>query len=424
MFAVKKFYDRCRNSVFARYPVELFLVSLAAFLGTLPFTILYFNRLPNFSLFANLLIVPLSFGGLASAMVASVLNLLIPPLAEMYQAAAWFFLHILIETVKWASQLPLAFKNIYQFSMQYALFYYAGLLFLVNLKQKRTRRWFIIYLLILTNLFVWRSIVHEDDILTVTYLDVGQGDAVLVAFPDGLHALVDGGPRSLSYDAGKWVIEPYLKRQGIRDIDVMILSHADSDHLGGLPHLLRRFPVHEVWDNGDHKDTELYREYLGLIDSLNIRHRIMRAGEVLDEFAPVHIFVLHPTERFLEGEKVSANDGSLSLRISYGQVDMILAGDVEEDGEWRIARFGKLLESEILKVNHHGSRTSSTQKFLNLVQPQLAIISVGELNKFDHPHPEVLHRLRAIGAKVLRTDQHAAVILKTDGEEIEMVDWK
>jgi competence protein ComEC len=407
-----------------RYPLDLILVSLAVFLGTLPFILYYFDRLPNLALLANLVCVPLAFLGLASGIVAALLNPFLPGLAQLYLNASFVFLQTLIDIVRWASQLPMAYWQTYQFSSSEGLLYVIGLALILNLKRAFARRWLILYALFLANILLWRQVASRDETLRVVYFDVGQGDAALLTFPDGRHALIDGGPRGVHSDAGRWVIAPYLEREGIDEIDAVVLSHADADHVGGLPYILQNFRVHEVWDNGQQKDTRLYREYRALIDSLDVDHRILKAGDHLADFEPVQILVIHPSERFLQGDISSINDGSLSLKISYGETDFLFVGDVEESAETSMSQFGFLLDSEVLKVPHHGSATSSTLAVLEAISPTLAIISVGELNKFGHPDLGVISRLKRSGSAVLRTDQEGAVILEADGVNIERIRWR
>lgn len=421
---MQRLFNRFKGSSLMRNSFDLLLVSAAAFLGTLPLTIYYFSRIPNFSLPANLLVVPLSFAGLATGLAAAVFDILIPALGQLYVAATWFFLHVLIKSVAWASQLPLAQFEVYGFSTGATICYFAGLFLVFNLQHPAARRWLIIYALVLANLLVWKQYGHSQNNLQVTFLDVGQGDAILIRFPDGRHMLIDGGPRGSHSDAGAWVIAPYLRREGIDEIDALVLSHTDADHLGGFPYLMRNFKVREVWDNGQMKDTQLCREYLALIDSLRITRRLLHAGAIVNDFAPAKIFILHPSEKFIQDNPTKLNDASLSLKLSFGEIDFIFMGDVEDAGEAVIPMFEELLESEVMKVSHHGSRTSSSQQILDSVHPKIAVISVGELNKFDHPHERVLARLVAMNTQILRTDRDAAVILETDGRELRLIRWK
>ncbi|MFQ5769778.1 MAG: DNA internalization-related competence protein ComEC/Rec2, partial [bacterium] len=417
-------FKKIQNIPVVHYAFELLLVSTAAFLGTLPFTIIYFNRLPNFAPFANLLIIPLVFCGLASGMAATACNVIMPVLAKFYLAATWFFLHTVIKFVDWASQLPLAYWETYKFSLFEALAYGTALFLIFHIHHKRARRWLVIYTLALANIFVWQANIEKINTMQIIFFDVGQGDAALLTLPHSQHILIDGGPRGENYDAGEWVIAPYLKREGIRKLDVVILSHADTDHLGGVPYILQTFMVHEVWDNGQVGNTKLSREYLDLIKSLKITRRILRAGEIIEDFKPLHLYVFHPTESFLMRKNLSLNDGSLSLKMSYGEIDFLFNGDIEQAGEQQVSKFGHLLASEVLKISHHGSNTSTSSILLENVRPQLAIISVGAFNKFGHPDQKVLNRLHAVGTKVFRTDRDAAVILKTNGHEIKQVNWK
>ncbi|MFQ5652715.1 MAG: DNA internalization-related competence protein ComEC/Rec2 [bacterium] len=406
-----------------RWATGLLLASAAAFMGTMPFTMLYFNRLPNFTLLANMVIIPLIFCGLASSVAAAVFNLVWAGGAELLLESSWLCLSTTIAFVEWGGDLPYASMNAFGFSSLQALAYFVAVLLLFNLNYKRSKALLVMFILLVANVALWKSNLQDRTELRATFLDVGQGDAIVLSFPDGRHALIDAGKRSPYFDTGKRVVAPYLRHHGIEQIDVLILSHGDSDHLGGVPYLLRHFKVKQVWDNGLSKDTRLYQEYLSLVDSLEVAHVILRAGDVIERFDPVKIFVVHPTEQFANDPSHSANDASLSLKVSFGEIDLLFLGDVESEGEASVNQFGELLASEVLKVSHHGSKTSSGQAFLARVDPEVAVISVAGINKFGHPHEGALQRLHATGAKVLRTDQDRAVILATDGKEIEVVSW-
>jgi competence protein ComEC len=410
---------------FLKYPADLFAVSLAAFFGTLPFTLYYFNRVPSFALLANIFIIPLAFCGLASGIAAAVSNLLLPALAQQYMASAWLSLHVLIKSVSWGAALPYASWEVYSMNLHHMPLYFGTLFILANLNVRRFRRWSLIWLLLLVNIFVWRFVFKNDHLFEVVFLDIGQGDAALLRLPGDKNILIDGGPRNPYYDAGQWVIEPYLKRQGIDELYALVLSHTDADHLGGFPHILRKFKVQEVWDNGVGSDTRLFREYLHLVDSLKIKRRILHTGDFLEDFDPVKMFVMHPSTGFSKsGHHNLVNEASLSLKVSVGSVDLLFIGDVESAGEAELSRFGPWLQSEVLKVAHHGSITSSSQKLIDHVNPDIAVISVGEMNKFGHPSPEVLSRYERSDSEILRTDLESAVILHCDGTKIERITWK
>lgn len=422
LFATYEEWGRLHPAL--RRPAELLLASAAAFVGTMPITMLYFGRLPNLTLFANLIIVPLIFVGIASSVAGAIFSLVWSPVGELFLETTWLCLHSTIRIVEWGSTLPFSSFDVFGFSGLHAVAYIILIILLFNLNYERSKRLLVIVILVAANWVLWQSTLRDAAQLRVTFIDVGQGDAILLAFPDGRHALIDGGMRNPYFDNGERVVAPYLRRQGIRTIDALILSHPDSDHLGGFPYILRNFQVKQVWDNGLPKETRLYQEYISLVDSLNIPRRVLTAGDIVDDFDPIKISVLHPTRRYATNGVHSANDASLSLKVSFGEIDLLLLGDIEKNGERSTNRFGSLLAGEILKVSHHGSKTSTTQSFLNWVDPQIAVISVGKFNKFGHPHPQVVQRLRDSGARILRTDRDAAIILTTDGKEIEQVYWK
>jgi competence protein ComEC len=261
--------------------------------------------------------------------------------------------------------------------------------------------------------------------LEVTTLDVGQGDAIFVAFPDGRTMLVDGGglPGS-SYirgirpgiDVGEDVVSPYLWARGLKRIDVVVLTHAHQDHLGGLPAVLRNFRVGQLWVGRD-VESAAYRALLEQAKSrgVPIIHRVK--GDAF-EWAGVRGRVLWPATD--DTASAPSNNDSVVLRLEDGNDSLLLAGDIERSVERGILGDQAPLASEFLKVPHHGSRTSTTQPFLDAVHPRFAAISVGEANAFGHPNREVIDRISAEGARLLRTDRDGAITVVTDGQRLEM----
>jgi len=415
---------RLKKNAALRYVLDLFLVSLAAFLGTLPFTLAYFNRLPLTSLIANLMVVPLAFLALAGGIASALFSPLSRFVSGGYMAFSGLSLQAILKCAEIGEQVPFGSIEVYGFNRMHWLACTWLALLVLMWHRPVSRKRLLMLGLVLLNLWLWASNLSSSKQLEVTFLDVGQGDAAVLALPTGEHLLIDGGSKSPYFDNGRSVVAPFLLRQGIRRLDAVILSHGDSDHIGGLPYILSHFEVGEVWDNGEVKETRVYRRYLHLIDSLGVVHRILKAGDMVQQFRAVKIFVLHPTNAFLARPNHSANDASLSLKISYGKSDFLFAGDIEAAGEDNVAAFEDLARCEVLKIDHHGSRTSSTPRFLSSVAPEWAVISVGQFNRFHHPAPEVVERLKSIGAKILRTDRESAVILQTDGSQIQRIRWK
>lgn len=248
--------------------------------------------------------------------------------------------------------------------------------------------------------------------LTIAFLEVGQGDAILVEGPSGRTLLVDGGD---SRKVAEEVILPHLRRKGITRLDYVLLTHPHQDHVGGLPRVLEEVEVGAVVLSGEVHTNQAYERFLTLVKEKGITAIKARAGVELDLGPGVEAQVLAPSEPLLTTGSSVVNDNSVVVHLGFGEVSVLLLGDIEREGEKRILAGSAVLKAQILKVPHHGGDTSSTAEFLAAVQPEVAIISVGRNNPYGHPQPEVLERLRAGGAEIYRTDQHGTITIAIDG---------
>ncbi len=284
--------------------------------------------------------------------------------------------------------------------------------------MRLTRERALLLTLLIANIVVWvlacGSLPRP---ATITVLDVGQGDSILIQTPSGRTALIDGGGRAgeetRGYDVGRDVVLPALMARGVRRIDVLIITHPHADHIGGLAAVVSALPVGTVLDPMPPDDSDPYRELCAAIARKHVPVHRATEGQQVDLHDGVVLEVLNPPEPPLMG--ASANDSSVVMRLSAPAFSMLLAADIEHLGAARLARLGEAVRSTVLKVPHHGSEGSAGTGLVRAVRPQLAVISVGENNQFGHPSPETLRELEAVGAKVMRTDRDGAVTIRVKG---------
>jgi competence protein ComEC len=255
-------------------------------------------------------------------------------------------------------------------------------------------------------------------LLHVTVIDVGQGDAILVAFPRGSTLLVDAGglSTSSSFDIGDRVVAPLIRDAGFRRLGYVALTHGDPDHIGGAASVLREFRPREVWEGIPVPRLEALTRLRMDAQAAGARWANVYAGGhiAIDE---EDVVARHPRPAEWERQKVR-NDDSLVLELRWRDVSIVLTGDIGKAVERDIASTFPPARLRVVKIPHHGSLTSSSSDFVNALRPQVAIVSAGRSNRFGHPVPEVLDRYRAIGAEVFRTDQDGAVTAETDGNSL------
>jgi competence protein ComEC len=285
----------------------------------------------------------------------------------------------------------------------------------------------------------WLLIVHpfthdyERGRLSVAFLDVGQGDAMLIAFPQGSLMLLDGGGR-IAFDSregyedgeeafvedrigvAEAAVMPYLWRRGVKRLDWIAASHGHPDHVEGFAEIIRSFEIGQAArpaPPSNNLSPDLFDQALR---STGLPARYLKRGDdlVIDG---ARVEVLSPPIQ-TAAAALSENDQSLVLRVSFGQRSFLLTGDIEREAEEMLVSIGGGLRADVLKVAHHGSKTSSTVDFLEKVKPQHAVISVAEPSPFGHPHPEALARLQTTGANIWRTSECGAITISTDGNAL------
>lgn len=392
------------------WAAEIALLSAAVQFGlALPMAV-YFHRLSITGLTANLLIVPAMSAAVVAGFVAIFTGWGFPA-----ALAGW-----MLSFSQWVAQWHMRWEP--QWRIPDPPWWLAAAIVgctILLAAMRRGRAIFLCVAAVLLAVLVWHPFAPQvqPGTLELTAIDVGQGESLLLAFPDGRLMLLDGGgfpavgrhrPR---LDIGEDVISPYLWTRSIKRLDAIALSHPHEDHIGGLAAVIDNFRPRELWATAAVADLPDWRRLKERAAARGLRLVPLQAGQQFD-YGGAHVQVLSPPAGHVPSPK-SPNNDSLVLRLSYGAHSFLLTGDIEHTVEKRIA--GELSPSQVLKVPHHGSRTSTTEPLLERVQPVFAIISAGFENQFGNPHPEVVQRLRAHHAAVFRTDLDGLVSIRTDG---------
>ncbi len=273
---------------------------------------------------------------------------------------------------------------------------------------------FIFGVLLFINICSW-SIVYElikPQLLEVNFFNVGQGDAIFIETPYNYQILIDGGPSSA-------ILEKLGQEMPFwdRTIDLIVLTHPEHDHMAGLIEVLKRYKVDYVLWTGVLRDTGEYQEWEKILKEESIDTRIVKRGQKI--ITPALSFrVISPFED-LQGRKIgNTNNTSIVLRLVFDNTSFLFTGDIYKSVENKLIEKGVVLDSDVLKTAHHGSKTSTGEEFLQNVSPQIAVISVGKNNKYDHPHKEVLEILEKYDIKVLRTDIDGDIKIVSDGRQL------
>jgi competence protein ComEC len=378
-------------------------VSAAAQLAVLPISLTHFNQLSTIGLVANLGVVPLAAVATVGGLVAVGLSFLSEALAAVVFDAVWPVLLALRWIVALAARVPGAVVYLPAPGWPAVTCYVGGLASLLvwhgagDRDGRGPRAWLLLggaLLALAIGFAAWPLLRPADGRLRLTVLDVGQGDAIVVEMPDGRALVVDagsGGPMRL--DTGERVVAPFLWNRGIRRLAGLAVTHDDSDHAGGAGAIRRLFAIDEEWA------------------ALNppAPHRFGGAG----------LAALPPTAT----DAGRRNEAALVLRIDMGLASFLLTSDIGVPRERELAASGARLDSMVLKVAHHGSRSSTSAEFLHAVNPRLAAISVGARNAYGHPDAGVVARLSGVGAQVYRTDRDGALIFETDGRVLTVTRW-
>ncbi|NQT29314.1 MAG: DNA internalization-related competence protein ComEC/Rec2 [Candidatus Saganbacteria bacterium] len=401
---------------------SLLSIAIAPVLACAPLTIFHFSRFSAVGVFTNILVLPLAGAIIVLGFMSSLLSLLFLPAATLINSSNLILLILVHFTVARLAALP--FAQIYLGAPKIPLLvaYYLGLIGFVYVLQsgkfpKMNKFRLLVLVFGILSVILWDlALSFKANGLNITVLNVGEGDSIFIECPNK-KILVDGGTRWM----GKRMVIPYLLKKGVNKLDLVILTHPHSDHVGGLNEILEKFKVDEVLHTGVVYESQAYRRFLGLIKKNSIKYHLAQAGQKIKFDENIEGLILHPKGGGIAKANSGINNLSIVFRLQYDDFSMLFAGDCEQEGEENILSTfpDSLLSSTVLKVGHHGSNSSTTALFLSAVNPEVSVISCGKNNQFGHPHPETLQKLK--GVKVYRTDQDGTIVIKSDGERFSVL---
>lgn len=402
------------------------VATLSATLTTSPLTARYFHMISFSGVIANLLIVPLvGFLVVVIGLAGIFFTFFSPVIAGGLFSIAGFLANLSIKLTNLISNLPIAallvpppsiatvfFFYLFIFSFfWWKLYHQAKLIFFVSLGG----------LLITSFYYPCRNLFSQK--LKVVFIDVGQGDSTLVCFPGGKTMLIDGGGfPNQDFDTGKNIVAPLLLNQGVRRIDFLVLTHPHPDHYRGLKFIAKNFSIGEYWSNGDEVEEPPFRDLQKILVKRKIKTKVLNYNHppiLIDR--GIKIEILYPPPHSGKTKRVTdslLNNNSLVMRIGYKNIHFLFCGDIEKNAEEKILARKRELSSQVIKVAHHGSLTSSSFAFVDKVNPQIAICSVGFNNLFKLPHPQVIQRFQSRGCKIFQTDQVGAIFITTNGNNL------
>ena len=376
---------------------KLVAMTIAAQLASLPIIIWYFNQVSLSSVLSNVLVMPILEIVIVGGLFGGIIVLVLPFIGKIFFVVESFLFGLGAELNRLLANLPLSAVQVPTLGFSAGFIYYLALIF---------RRPEILLALIIIFFVNFRTSGEVE----VSFVDVGQGDCAVVLTPNRKCLIFDtGGVRDKTFDVGGRVVVPYLKHENINEVEYIFLTHAHEDHAGGAGSIIKKFPVNEVITAGEGKAE--YAAVFGISENFLNNVRAGKGGETFNVDGVTVEIVFAPNVG-------TGNEISNVYRVRYGDITFLITGDLIIENETEILREGLDVESTVLKVGHHGSKTSSSEEFLKAVNAKCAVISVGYGNNFGHPRAEVLKRLEDLNVRIFRTDIDGLIKFRTDGKKL------
>ncbi|MBT6870562.1 MAG: DNA internalization-related competence protein ComEC/Rec2 [Candidatus Marinimicrobia bacterium] len=405
-----------RQKPWFRWGSDYVAVSMGAQMGTFLPIAFVFGQIPLWSLFTNIFAIFLSALAVLTGITTLFFSLFSNYFANIYGNAMWGCMWVLDFISSIVSNFPYSYVPVYSFSTIFILLLLSLWILVMSISIQRYAQGFIIFGLIVMNGWVWPEVSNQSN-YKFAFLDVGQGDACII-HNDETAILIDAGYKGFGKDYGKYVILPYLKNQGFTQIDLAIMSHPHADHIGGLKTILDEIPIEVVWDTYNYYESGLYQSIMEKFVENRTMVKYPRPGEVF-EIDGLILTVLFPDSSYSKHVS-NINNASIVVRIDHGNNSFLFTGDAETQAENIYSKLGAYLDVDVVKVGHHGSKTSSSLKIVENASPQYGIISLGKMNKYGHPSSLIMDRWKNNGATLFRTDEHGGISMKSDGKIIKI----
>lgn len=407
---IKRIQEKKSNSKVINYIKQMALVSIYANIIIIPIMMYHFNTVSFTFIISNIMASPILGIIVINGFLFIITSITVKPLTRLIAIFIKPILSILIKISQICSKLP--FSNIlvvtpYMFNV---ISYYAIILYCI--KSKKNNKCKIIICLLIVLILINFIIYIFPQKLRIFFIDVGQGDSTLIITPDKKTVLIDGGG-SDSFDVGEKVLLPYLLDRRILKIDYVLISHFDTDHCGGILTIMEKVKVKNIIISEQAEHSENYERFKKLMIHKKIRLIEVKKGDKIKIGRYSEFKILFPTSRLLSENPL--NNNSIVAQFNYNNFKMLFTGDIEKLAEQQILKTEKAeIRADILKVAHHGSKTSSIPEFIKAVRPKIALIGVGKNNTFGHPNQQTIKNLENIKCRIYRTDLQGEIIIKID----------
>lgn len=421
----KKKEDKCSKFKKIIYKIkdkiiDTILITISANLVIFPIVLFHYNIMSFTFIISNLLISPIIGIIIILGFLSVFSSYIVSPISKVMFFFLQILLSVLAQIAHFCAGLPLSKVYFPTPKIYVIIIYYLFLIYIILVKNKIItgkkigKKVFIIFTIIVIILNLILNFIPKT--FTISFIDVGQGDSMLISTPKGKNIIVDGGGSrdETTFNIGKQTLIPYLLNKGITKLDYIIISHFDSDHVGGILSVLEELKAEKVIIC-EQEENENYKRFKEIVKNKKIKVYVVKKGDNLKIEENIWLNILWPKDERIKENAI--NNNSIVAKLNYKSFSILLTGDIEKIAENEILKEyenSNILNANILKVAHHGSKSSSIKEFLEKVKPQIALIGVGEKNTFGHPNAGVLNRLENLNIKIYRTDEKGEITIKID----------